>query len=65
MTNNEGYTALMLASVNGRIEVLRLLLDAGADKNMADNDGDTAAMLASLRGHVDIVSLLEAVPRGS
>ena len=48
----------MLASQNGRVEIVRLLLDAGADKNLLDCDGFTALMLASDRGHHEVVRLL-------
>jgi len=33
----EGYTALIKASINGQKEVVELLLDHGADTNMQDN----------------------------
>lgn len=31
-----GWTALMVAAINGRAGVVKILLDAGADPNMAD-----------------------------
>ena len=49
---------MMFASVRGHLEVVRLLCEAGADKDKADNDGSTALMSASVRGHLEVVRLL-------
>ena len=43
---------------NSRIEVVRLLLDAGADRNKANGAGTTALMMASDPGHSEVVCLL-------
>ena len=53
-----GATALILAAQSGHVEVVRLLLEAGADKDVADDDGATALMEAAYRGHVEVVRLL-------
>ena len=54
-------TALMLASSRGHGECVRLLLDAGADRNLQNRFGQTALIRASCEGHVEIVrSLLDA-----
>lgn len=52
----------MLAVSHGRLDVVRALLQCGADVNVQDHDGSTALMCACEHGHVDIVSLLLAVP---
>ncbi|OLP87712.1 Ankyrin repeat domain-containing protein 50 [Symbiodinium microadriaticum] len=52
---SDGFTALMAASRHGHVEVVRLLLEAGAETN---NNGTTALMLASLDGHLEVASLL-------
>lgn len=52
----------MLAVSHGRLEMVRLLLEAGADVNCQDEDGSTALMCASEHGHVDIVKVLLAHP---
>ncbi|XP_026118242.1 KN motif and ankyrin repeat domain-containing protein 3-like [Carassius auratus] len=53
-----GQTALMLAVSHGRQEMVRALLDCGADVNIQDDEGSTALMCASEHGRPEIVSLL-------
>ena len=48
----------MNAARNGHVEVVRLLLEAGADKNAAQVNGTTALMAAAEHGHVEVVRLL-------
>ena len=55
---NDGVTPLYMASQNDHVEVVRLLIDAGALINQADEDGATSLFMASLNGHVDVVRLL-------
>ena len=43
---NEGNTPLIIASYWGKPEVVRVLLAAGADKDLRDNYGRTALELA-------------------
>ena len=40
-TDKDSATALMLASVERRMEVMRLLCEVGAEKDMASQDGAT------------------------
>ena len=56
--DNDGATALMVASRNGHLEVARLLCEAGADKDKARQDGATALILASRNGHLEVARLL-------
>ena len=58
--NGEHFTALMMAAAEGNLEVVKLLLEEGADKSMVDTDGESAAHFARLNGHTEIVELLEA-----
>jgi ankyrin repeat protein len=55
-----GETALMLAAREGSLDVMRLLLDAGAvvDARLDPPSGETALHLASLEGRADAVALL-------
>ena len=43
-----GTTALILASMEGHLEVVRLLCEAGADKDKANQGGMRALTVASL-----------------
>ena len=38
----DGATVLMVAAANGKLQAARLLLEAGADANVAEGDGWTA-----------------------
>ncbi|PMD61429.1 ankyrin, partial [Hyaloscypha bicolor E] len=51
------------ASWNGHVEVVRLLLDQGADVIVADKHGWTPLISAASNGKVDVVKLLLAVDR--
>ena len=51
-------TVLMEAAVRGNQGVMRLLLEKGANVNMADQDGWTALMGATVQGLVEPVKLL-------
>lgn len=51
-------TVLMEAAVRGNQGVMRLLLEKGANVNMADQDGWTALMGATVQGLVELVKLL-------
>lgn len=56
-----GTTALMLASELGRVAAARLLLSSGADTNAADADGWTPLAFAARGGHIAIAKdLLDA-----
>ena len=62
--NNLGWTALIESIVLGNggarhTETLRLLIEAGANINLADRDGRTPWVLARGRGYEAMVKLLE------
>ncbi|CAK9040607.1 unnamed protein product [Durusdinium trenchii] len=46
------------AAAQGYLEVVRLLLEAGADKNAANQDGATALIKAAANGHLEVVRVL-------
>ena len=62
--NRLGWTALLEAVILGdggpdHVEIVRLLLDAGADRSIADRDGVTALEHARERGYDEMIALLD------
>ena len=57
-TNEEGKTALMLASERGHEDIVLSLLIAGANVNIEDNKGWTALMIGSKHNHISIIHML-------
>ncbi|XP_041346697.1 ankyrin repeat, SAM and basic leucine zipper domain-containing protein 1-like [Gigantopelta aegis] len=57
--DEEGVTALMIASENGHTQVVDLLLKANVDVNVQDEEGVTALMIASENGHTQVVESYE------
>lgn len=56
--NELGWTLLMMASYDGLLEMVRILLDNKASVHIQDEFGYTALLLASAEGHVDASKLL-------
>jgi ankyrin repeat protein len=54
-----GATAFMRAARSGDVEVMRLLLDHGADPKLANKDGATALMVAAGLGYTDAIRSTE------
>lgn len=54
-----GSTALHIAALNGRPEIVRLLREAGADIEAPNASGRSALQVAQDQGRVDVVSVLE------
>jgi ankyrin repeat protein len=54
----DGFTALHLASINGNLEVVKSLLDAGASLNLLDDSGRTALHMAVNFANMDVAQLL-------
>jgi ankyrin repeat protein len=54
-------TPLTIASRKGHVEVVKLLLEAGACPGVKLSDGRTAHSLATALAHVDVAAILAAV----
>jgi len=57
--SDNGKTPLMIAAINGQIEIAKILLKANADLTIKDDDGKTAIFMASENGYTGIVNLLK------
>jgi ankyrin repeat protein len=53
-----GMAPIHYASMDGDLEILKMLIWAEADVNICDLDGLTPLMFAALNGHVDCIRLL-------
>jgi ankyrin repeat protein len=49
----------MAATLKTQVDVVKVLLQAGADVNVRALDGRTALTLAKQSGHTELVSILE------
>jgi ankyrin repeat protein len=59
-----GQTALMLAAKYSHVDILRVLLDRGAEVHLRDDEGISALDWARRNHRDDIVAILEAVIEG-
>ena len=57
--NNQGYTALMIASAEGHAEVVKVLVDAGADRSLRNKKRQTAIDIAKASGQPAVAELLK------
>ena len=64
-TDNNGWTALTVASENGHLEIVKLLVEKSANVNATNNNGRTLIIAASENGHLEIVKLLVDKNAGS
>ena len=58
LSNSFGWTPLMTAAMGGHLEVVKLLLQSGADVTTKSYAGNTAIVFAERNGHTDVVALL-------
>lgn len=56
--NKLGYTPLMVASQQGYLRLVHMLIDYGADVTLKNGSGKNSIMLACFAGHLDIIKHL-------
>lgn len=55
----DGDTALILAAYEGHLDVVQLLVKAGASRSLANKDGDNALRAAQVAGNVSVSKYLQ------
>lgn len=60
VSDQYGWTALMMAACEGFIDICCLLIELGADVTLTDCKGNTAELLAEIKGHNHVVALLQS-----
>ena len=56
--DEKGYTALHYACDEGKLKIVKILLDENCDSNIKNNDKETPLHLASKKGYFDICKML-------
>lgn len=59
LTDNFGWTPLMLAAYHGYLDITEFLLHLGANREVKEKSGLTAAQLALKKNYLNIVALLK------
>jgi hypothetical protein len=54
----DGASALLMAVTNNNLDAARILLEKGADPNLADEEMTTPLMMSAQLGNAEIVQLL-------
>jgi ankyrin repeat protein len=58
LSNDDGLTALMKASIRGECKIAKLLIDSGAKIDLQSEIGFTALMWSCYLGHFEIAKML-------
>jgi len=58
VASDEGITPLIASSSEGHLDIVKLLIDAGANVNAKDKDDTNSLMAAAARGHNEAVELI-------
>lgn len=58
VVDSNGRSPLWVSAEQNHVEVMRLLLEASANTNLANHEGETALMKASHAGHLEAARLL-------
>ncbi|PGH05743.1 hypothetical protein AJ80_08300 [Polytolypa hystricis UAMH7299] len=56
-----GWTPLIIGCIQGHLEIVNRLLEAGANQETKDNSGWTAQEHATFRGHLEVAASLESL----
>ena len=62
--DKDNFTSLLLASAEGNVEAVRILLAAGADIFAQDKEDRTTLFWASAQNHGEVVKMMLEDPRG-
>gem|GEM_PF-5343685 len=65
ITSNRGMSPLMFAASHGDDQLVRALIESGADVDASNQDGNTAEEMAIANGHTNLAGLLEQSSRES
>lgn len=63
LEDKEGKMPLLLAAYNGRFEMVKQLVEHGAQTDKANKDGWTASSMAKLRNHTQIIEYLKTAKK--
>lgn len=58
--NGEHFSPLMHAAAEGNLDIVKILLEYGADMDLKDVDGDTAESFARQKGHTAVADYLKS-----
>jgi len=59
--NHKGWSLLMLAAVEGNVEIGQLLIEKGADLAAMNLKGETALTIATQKNHQPFIDLLTSL----
>ena len=59
LANQNGWTLLMLAAVEGHVTMGQMLLERGAKIDATNNKGQTALAIATQKGHTAFAEMLQ------
>jgi len=60
ISGHDNWTPLHTAARDGRMDIVEILLDAGANKEIKDKYGDTAADLAESHGYIVVAEYIRS-----